>query len=421
MTYEGVAAAFNDELILSNEIVKFWSYYTGDPKALKTSTRKFATVPKLSVILYPEVSTSLISKGKFPVVTVNNVVIFPGVPKYLESLFCGLQGSYFNSFGVKFHNKAIYLRASEPDITDILNETVNKFTPFVQFGSYPKFSNDYYRVIITLESEDKLVLEEAYQYFISKVNSSWIAMDGDLLGNAYKNTMDLLKSEKLGAFRETLTNSIQVVEKCLDDYKIDEIFISFNGGKDCTVLLHLVHSILVKKYGEREYPTLTGVYFKHENTFKEVEEFIAQAAQRYKLNLITCEGRIKEGLTQLVKKEGKNWKACFMGVRRQDPNCLNLTPFQSTDSGWPDLVRVSPILDWTYQDIWTYLKELKIPYCSLYDQGYTSLGNPQNTKPNPALQEVNDDGTISYKPAYMLTEDVLERSGRIKSEEIDSV
>lgn len=35
---------------------------------------------------------------------------------------------------------------------------------------------------------------------------------------------------------------------------------------------------------------------------------------------------------------------------------------------------LNPVIDWTDQDIWEFIKEYKIPYCNLYDQGYTRLG-----------------------------------------------
>ena len=34
----------------------------------------------------------------------------------------------------------------------------------------------------------------------------------------------------------------------------------------------------------------------------------------------------------------------------------------------------NPIIDWTDEDVWTYIKEEGIPYCSLYDEGFKRLG-----------------------------------------------
>jgi len=35
---------------------------------------------------------------------------------------------------------------------------------------------------------------------------------------------------------------------------------------------------------------------------------------------------------------------------------------------------LNPIVDWTNEEVWEFIREYKIPYCSLYDEGYKRLG-----------------------------------------------
>ena len=35
---------------------------------------------------------------------------------------------------------------------------------------------------------------------------------------------------------------------------------------------------------------------------------------------------------------------------------------------------VNPIIDWTDDEVWEFIREYNIPYCSLYDEGFKRLG-----------------------------------------------
>ena len=49
--------------------------------------------------------------------------------------------------------------------------------------------------------------------------------------------------------------------------------------------------------------------------------------------------------------------------------------FSMTDGDWPRVMRVNPIFGWGYGHVWRFVRGLSLEYPSLYDQGYTSLGN----------------------------------------------
>ena len=75
-----------------------------------------------------------------------------------------------------------------------------------------------------------------------------------------------------------------------------------------------------------------------------------------------------------------------------------------------------------------FIRHLGIPYCSLYDLGYTSLGGTTDTHPNPVLKAPNGGVTggieqseahsRKYRPAYELVDDDEERLGRDNGEVI---
>ncbi|KAJ8971276.1 hypothetical protein NQ317_001178 [Molorchus minor] len=209
-----------------------------------------------------------------------------------------------------------------------------------------------------------------------------------------------------------IRQALETIEKCITQYGLENIFLSFNGGKDCTVLLHLVRTVLTIKFPDKLKDSILCLYARNWPTFPEQDTFIHQCQVYFNLEIMSLQLGIKDALKDVLRKK-PNLKACFMGTRRTDPFSSGLDIFQMTDPDWPQIMRVNPVLDWHYSDIWDYLLYYKVPYCELYDMGFTSLGNILNTTRNPNL--IYHDlrhGSDVYLPAYKMLDEDKERSGR---------
>lgn len=65
----------------------------------------------------------------------------------------------------------------------------------------------------------------------------------------------------------------------------------------------------------------------------------------------------------------------FTGLRRDQSNFRQETPKVSKiDREGRALIKVSPLADWSDDDVWQYIKDHEVPYNGLYDQNYTSIG-----------------------------------------------
>jgi phosphoadenosine phosphosulfate reductase len=66
-------------------------------------------------------------------------------------------------------------------------------------------------------------------------------------------------------------------------------------------------------------------------------------------------------------------KAWITGVRREQSAERALGEAVAWDERY-GLWRISPLLEWTEQDVWAYIKSRNLPYNALHDKGYPSIG-----------------------------------------------
>ena len=190
----------------------------------------------------------------------------------------------------------------------------------------------------------------------------------------FKETMDCLK----WAFREYGDN---VVYAC-----------SF--GAESSVLLHLISK--VKEDAAIAFID-TNLHFGE--TYETIEH-VKEKYPRFTINLIStalslkdqahkfgdnlwnvnpnhcCQIRKIEPLREKLQK----YKAWISGLRRSQSSTRANVDFVNIDHRFQK-IKICPLIHWTWDEIWMYIKLYQLPYNKLHDKGYPSIGCEVCTKP----------------------------------------
>jgi len=205
-----------------------------------------------------------------------------------------------------------------------------------------------------------------------------------------------------------IADSLEVLGDALRLYGTEHCMVSYNGGKDADVVLHLTRAAVGKHNHDAassERPKLA--YFEDPRDFEEVAQHVKETVSAFQLDMRVCGADVREELATIVSERPQQI-SFVLGTRKGDPNCGTQGAFAPSSAYMPKFMRVNPILNWSFGSVWTFLSMFSIPYCKLYDEGYTSLGRKDNTAKNPALRK--EDG--SYAPAQALRDFSMERAGR---------
>ncbi len=202
-----------------------------------------------------------------------------------------------------------------------------------------------------------------------------------------------------------------------------KVYVSFSGGKDSTVLLHLVRSL---------YPEVPAVYSDTGLEFPEIREFVKATdnvtmirpkmsfrkviqekgypvvgkevahwvglAQRgkpsglkmisvpreenkfskahyawladapFKISADCCDILKKKPMKAYEKETGRH---AIIGTKGIDSR-LRMTNLQRYGEILND--KCTPLGIWTNDDIWNYIRAHDLPYCNIYDKGYDATG-----------------------------------------------
>jgi len=248
----------------------------------------------------------------------------------------------------------------------------------------------------------------------------------DLLprGKLFDPTMKLAEMQKL-----PLSDKIVIARKRIAEWYYHhggKVYVSFSGGKDSTVLLHIARTL---------FPDMRAVFFDTGLEYPEVRDFVlstpnidihkptmafADVIKKHGYPVISKEQaqyiqQVREGTptlaryrlmgaggfcisqkwrylirapfkisakccTELKKKPARLYEretglSCIVGTMAEDSR-LRLQQFlrygcNAYDAKTP---MSKPLSIWLERDIWEYLRAFNVPYSKIYDMGYTRTG-----------------------------------------------
>jgi phosphoadenosine phosphosulfate reductase len=83
----------------------------------------------------------------------------------------------------------------------------------------------------------------------------------------------------------------------------------------------------------------------------------------------------------------RDFDAWITGVRRQQAPTRAQTQVVSLDPVHPGVTKIAPLAAWSKGAVWDYIRKHDVPYHSLHDRGYTSIGCAPCTRPTTAGED----------------------------------
>jgi phosphoadenosine phosphosulfate reductase len=74
-----------------------------------------------------------------------------------------------------------------------------------------------------------------------------------------------------------------------------------------------------------------------------------------------------------LKRAFSGLEVWICGLRREQSVTRTDMQIVEWDEG-NNLIKINPLIEWSEQDVWDYIKENKIPYNTLHDKGFPSIG-----------------------------------------------
>lgn len=310
------------------------------------------------------------------------------VPIYdQECAVCGSEGQYI----------ATDLRPCFPEERLLVALIQELEDPFCYMETSMWHSNNSYivngrKVKISITAINKWSLEkisgikDKYDELIGEVNTSYFENNIKSFIEANKNRYNFITEE-----------AITYIQSFRDKWAIEDMLVSFSGGKDSTVTSHLVNTALgtnkvLHIFGDTtlEFPATIEYKKRFNKNAESLGVRVLTAKNREKNFEELCEivgppsrvmrwcctvfktGAIQKTIAVAFKDKTK--VLTFYGIRRNESASRSKYERESESPKISKQTVVSPIIDWTDFDIWLYILTTKIDFNNAYRLGYSRVG-----------------------------------------------
>lgn len=154
-------------------------------------------------------------------------------------------------------------------------------------------------------------------------------------------------------------------------------WVAFSGGKDSVVLLDLVRKAGVRHTAHFNVttvdpPELMAFVREHYGDVKRERPRMSMWQLIEKKMMPPT--RIVRFCCEELKERGGDGRLVATGIRwaesaRRSKRRMTETCFRSSRKRY-----LHPIIDWSDADVWQYIRENKLTYCRLYDEGFKRIG-----------------------------------------------
>jgi phosphoadenosine phosphosulfate reductase len=179
--------------------------------------------------------------------------------------------------------------------------------------------------------------------------------------------------------------------------RVIQLYLNAAQDKACLTCSFQAEDMAALHMALQVYPRIPVLFLETGYHFSDTYEYRDRMAREWNLNLVNlaAETSVAQHESAFGKLYASEPARCCQ-IRKVDPLFRGLSGYEVWFTGLrreqsltranlkkvenhilpngKTIIKISPLADWTWKDVWTYLAVNEIPHLPQYDRGYTSIG-----------------------------------------------